>query len=54
VRQVFAPAEPLAAFEAIHDGLGLFLIGGIRSAPLDQEASHLKAFRDCPTLALTA
>ena len=44
----------LAAFDAINDGLGVLLIGGIRSAPMDLEASHLKAFGDCQILASTA
>ena len=44
----------LAAFDVIHDGLGVYLISGIRSAPLDQETCLLKALRDCQILALTA
>ena len=33
----------LAALDVIHDRLSVFLVGGIRSAPMDHETSHLKA-----------
>ena len=44
----------LAAFDVINDRLGVLLISGIRSAPLDQETGHLKALRDFQILAFTA